>query len=174
MKLKKLLILFMMLSMVVCAIACGNSEDDDIRGQINGDSQSSESSDTSGNEDPTFSLNNVKGSTYESTFLGIGWSLPGNWFFFDEAQLKQVNNITVDMMDDEKLQEALQNATIVCDMYAMNSATGDTLNIQLEKLTGLATLYDAETYVDVSISSLPTTMQSAGYTDVTTEKTPLQ
>lgn len=187
MKLKKLLILFMMLSMVVCATACGNSDEDDIRGQINKDTESesqnsessedteinntTENSETSENEEPSLSLNNAKGSTYESSFMGLGWTLPDGWIFFNEDQLKQMNNITADMIDDKQIQEALKNATLICDMYAMNSITGDTINIQLEKLTGLTSLYDAETYVDASISSLPSALQSAGYTNITTEKT---
>ena len=192
MKIKKLLVLFITLSMLVSVVACGTSEDDDVRGQINNGSSSqetessenseientevdtsteeTESTETTENESPSLSLNNAKGSTYESNFIGIGWNLPEGWTFFDEEQLKQVNNITADLIDDEQIQAALESASLICDMYAMNSSTGDTINIQLEKLSGLATLYDASSYVDASISSLPSAMQSAGYTNVTIDK----
>lgn len=176
------IILIMAVVIVGALTACGSNDKENVRGEIKENSQTetenlknSENSEEvvseETEENETISLGKMEGSVYESKFIGLGWTLPEGWTFLTDEQMNQINNFAADMLDNEQLQDAIENATLVCDMYAMDY-TGNTINIQLEKLNAVANaIYDADTYVDASLKQLSTAMETAGYTDVQASKT---
>ena len=160
MKKTKFLCLFMALSLLLCFTACGNKKEDDVRGQIHENTEES-------TEKDTLSLGKSQGTTYESAFIGLGWTLPEGWSFLSDKEMKALNNITTEQIDNEEIQEALKNAKVIYDMYAMNATTGDSVNITLEKLDpAVSLLYDESAYINASLTNLGAAMESSGYKDV--------
>ncbi len=78
-------------------------------------------------------------NTYKNDFLGISCTLPSEWVFYTDKQILQLNNIVGDVIDD-KVAEQLKNANIIYDMYATVPAAGNSININMEKLSALQVL----------------------------------
>ena len=174
---KKILAILISLSMLICFTACGDNNGDDVRGEIKENNQATAENsedtqqDTQG-ETQKISLGQSEGSTYDRTFIGLGWTLPEGWNFLSDEQMNQMNNIVADMLDSEQLQAAIEKASVICDMYAINYTNGSTINIQLEKLSAMANVvYDANTYVDTTIGQLSSSLEMMGYTDIQITKT---
>lgn len=70
---------------------------------------------------------------YTSDYLGLTCKLSSDWIFYSDAEMNELNGITMDMMDKE-IANKLKNATIIYEMVATNASTGDTININLEKI----------------------------------------
>lgn len=190
---KKIIAILMILCMLGSMTGCGN-DNDNPRGSIHTDTEDnisndkSSESDTSENtelatdtsteettesstEETPISLGKSNGTKYESTFIGLGFNLPEGWSFLSEDQMLAMNNLSAELLDSEQLQAAIENATVICDMYAINYTTGHSTNLQLEKLNAVTNiLYDANTYVDTAIKSLPSTLETAGYTNINVKK----
>lgn len=173
---KKLLALILALVMVFTFAACGSStSDEEIRGNITGqNSQTDTDSETNNSEtndssEVKFSIGNASGNKYESNFIGIGCLLDSGWTFYTDAQIAELNNITAETLGDDYISQ-VEKANLVYDMYATN-ASGDTINVTLEKLSGLTGVINAETYVDTCIPQLKTSMSQMGVTLEKCEKT---
>ena len=70
---------------------------------------------------------------YTSDFIGLTCELDSNWSFYSDAEIKQLNGITMDMMDEE-IADKLKEAALICEMVATNASTGDSINVNLEKI----------------------------------------
>ncbi|MBR5472941.1 MAG: hypothetical protein IKU82_03025 [Clostridia bacterium] len=105
---KKFLVLFLTFVVGVTFAACGDSVDSAV-------------------------LGNVKGSVYENEFIGIGCKLDSQWTFFNDEQLREMNNIAEENMDMD-IEELFENTTIVYDMYAERYSGIDNINVNLEKV----------------------------------------
>lgn len=73
------------------------------------------------------------GKVYENKFIGIGYKLNDGYTLYTDEQIKELNNITSDMADDE-YRELMSNATIIYDMFAADSSGLNSINLNLEKL----------------------------------------
>lgn len=154
---KKLLALVLALSLVFCFAGCGTSPED-----VRGEQQDNTAS------DKEFSMGAVEGLTYENKFIGIGCKLSSDWAFYTDEEIKELNNLSEEIMGDE-LTETIKEADIVYDMYA-STAEGDTININLEKATALQVLsLDLKENFKAIFDSLKTSFEGAGFTDVNYE-----
>ncbi|MBQ2896955.1 MAG: hypothetical protein IJE46_01345 [Clostridia bacterium] len=132
---KKTIGFLLLFTLIFTVCGCQNN-DIDVRGKYENDTtrvSSDISSDTNLSTEE-FSLGNITGNVYKNDFIGISYKLDENWTFYNDEQIKELNNITVDMAGDE-VEELVKNATIVYDMCATD---GDQLNniiINLEKVS---------------------------------------
>ena len=126
-------------------------------------------------EDKPVSAGSVSGSVYTNEFIGIKCDLGQDWMYFDEAQMAELNGLTAELFDDEQLKSTLENSGLVYDMYAMRLDGTATINIIIEDLGKLyGALLSEDRYVDISIDALPDALASAGFADLSIEKTSLE
>ena len=116
-------------------------------------------------EEVTFEFGTVSGATYKNEFAGISCVLPSSWVYYSEEEIKALNNITIDKLDEE-LVEMIKNATIIYDMCAVDNATGSSININFEKLPVYMTTADLETILTNQIGNTKTSLESVGATSV--------
>ncbi len=163
---KKILALILAVAMVFTFAACGGNED--VRGdQIVNGSEANDGASVS--SDAEFSLGSTDGLTYENKFIGLGCKLDSDWTFYTDDQIKQLNNATADMAGEEFV-EAVKNASIVYDMYAVSSNQMDNINVNLEKINSvqLAVLDIAQNFENI-FPTLKQTFENMGYTNISYE-----
>ena len=123
--------------------------------------------------DAKLTMGTVNGTTYENEFIGIGCKVDDGWTFASEDDLKALIDITIDKFD-EKYQEQLEAAAIVYAMQVTDASTGNNININLEKLTGLNKNMTASKYVDSSLGQMSTALESAGFSNLQIQKTEVE
>ncbi len=89
--------------------------------------------------DAEFNLGTISGSVYENDFIGIGCNLDSDWRYYSDAEIRQLNNITTDILGDE-YKELMESADVVYDMYAINQNGIDSINVTMEKANSLQIL----------------------------------
>ncbi len=115
--------------------------------------------------DEQVSMGSSQGGKYENKFIGIGCQLDENWTFMTDEEIREQNNITSDILGEE-YQQQLENATVIYDMMATHSNEMNTVNVNLEKLSGAANLLSEKSYVESSVEALKSALESAGMENV--------
>ena len=86
------------------------------------------------------------------------------WVFHTEEDIKKLNNLTVDMLD-ENIAEMIEKATIIYDMQVSEQATGNNASINLEKLPSYSSaLLTPETALKNQIPAMKTSLENVGAT----------
>ena len=118
----------------------------------------------------TFSLGTVTDGVYENSFIGIGADLSSDWVYFTEEQINELNGVTGELIGEE-LNNYIQNADLVYDMYATHSTTGGTATINLEKLQPAGVLLSAnmETFVKNQMPTTQQALENLGFTNITVD-----
>lgn len=162
---KKIFSILLIMTLVFCITSCGESKSD-VKGSLK-----TEETDTNNKEEEVdLSLGLAEGNIYENEFLKIGFNLIEGWTFYTEEQIREINNISIDMVDEE-IAESLKNANLIYDMYALDSF-GNSVNINLEKLNTVGSaIFSEEEYVNASLETLKDALKSMGFTSVTAEAT---
>ena len=115
---------------------------------------------------PNFSFGNISGNSYKNDFMGLSCVLPSNWTVYNEEQILQLNNIVGNYVDDSVM-EQLEKANIVYAFYAVNEATGDSLNINFEKVnSAVLSKYSNQEILESQISTIKSSFSNMGYSDV--------
>ena len=156
-----MLLMVMVLSLFGCSVVM-DPPPENVRGDI------STAAPTQSPTEPTpgFSLGQTEDNVYKNDFLGMTCTLPADWTFYTDEQILELNNIVVDTMNDDVAQ-MLENATIVYDMYAMHPTEGSSINVNLEKFTGLQILaMDIKQVLESQIEAIRSTYQNMGLTDI--------
>lgn len=166
---KKIFCLFLSLVMLVSLCACGSSED--VRGEISGGVQS----ETVGNDqtqtetEPEFSMGKAEGAVYTNDFLGIRFALPEGWEFYSDEQIKEMNNIVGDYVDED-VAEKLKEANIIYDMTAQYLPEGSSVSVNLEKLNAVQLVgLDIRQTLESQIPTIQSAFENMGYTDLKVE-----
>lgn len=162
---KKIFSFLLIMTLVFCITSCGEPKSD-VKGSLK-----TEETDRNNKEDEVdLTLGLAEGNVYESEFLKIGFNLIEGWTFYTEEQIRQINNLSIDMVDEE-IAESLKDANLIYDMYALDSY-GNSVNINLEKLNTVGTaIFSEKDYVNASLETLKDALKSMGFTTVTTEAT---
>ena len=151
---KKLFCVLFSVLLTVSLCACGG-DSGDVRGQI-----------TTDPTDPPFSLGTTANNTYKNTYLGLSCTLPSDWVFYTDEQIRELNNFVGDMAGEE-YQELLKNATIIYDMYAATPDSLNSININLEKLNALQIVsLDLKTVLESQFPTIKSSLENIGYTNV--------
>ena len=106
------------------------------------------------------------GVSYKSNFIGIGCNLGSGWRFYTDAEIRQLNQIATDLGGDA-YEDALKNAQVLYDMFAVSSNGMDNINVVLEKVDPLTlALLDTGDNFEATIPVLKDTFGSMGYRDI--------
>ena len=170
----KKVFVFLLAALLVCALtACGEKED--VRGDIipGGDEAESTTTTTTAaaddeEEEVAFELGATNGGVYENEFLGIGCRLSSPWAYYTDEQIREANNVSLDMAGEE-VKEQLKNASVIYDMMAQNTETGGTVQVVLEKVgaaNALAALADPQAYYDAAAPTIRTGLSNMGCTNI--------
>ena len=164
---KKYLAIFLALVIVICCCGCfsgGSGSTDNVRGEISSNNYPAAPTEAA----PEFSFGSASGNTYRNDFLGLSCSLPSDWTFYTDAQILEMNNLVGDVLDEEAARK-MQNATIIYDMMASN-ATGNSMNVNLEKFTALQMLtLNIQEVLESQIAMIESSYNTMNYTDVTVQ-----
>lgn len=164
---KKIIGFLLLFTMIFTVCGCQNN-DIDVRGKYENDTTkvSSDISNDTNSSTEEFSLGKITGNVYKNDFIGISYKLDENWTFYDDEQIKELNNIAVDMAGDE-FEELVRNATIVYDMYATDGDQLNNININLEKVSNakLLSLNIAENF-KMLVPTLMDTYENMGYKNI--------
>ena len=154
----KKLISGILVLMLMLLAACGEQ---DIRGsKIDSNANAEESE---------FSVGKINGLVYENAFIGIGCKLDSNWSFSSDEEIRQMNNITTDIMGAE-YQEILENADIVYDMAAIHANGLDNINVNLQKVNPLQlAALDLNAHYETQFDMLRDAFENMGYTNIRLE-----
>ncbi len=119
--------------------------------------------------EPEFDLGVVEGLVYENEFIGIGCKLDSNWRFYSDEEIRQMNNMTADVMGDD-FREAMANADIVYDMAAIHSNGLDNINVNMQKANPMQiAMLDLTAHYESQFAMLEEAFENMGYTNVRLE-----
>ncbi|MBQ3527231.1 MAG: hypothetical protein IJA52_01555 [Clostridia bacterium] len=123
---------------------------------------------------PEFALGTYSEGAYENKYLGLGCKLSGDWSFYSEEQIKNLNNVTADVAGED-YQKLMEEASVVTDMYAIHSNGLDSINVNFEKI-GLvnALTYDAKKTFEASSDMLKSAFANMGYENISSEITKVE
>lgn len=189
MNIKKILAVLLALAMLFSFAACGGSDDEDVKGKIESDTEdvldTEEEEDEEDDEkedekeeeeddDSELELGKTKGSKYENEFIGLGVKIPSDWTFYDEEKIAEINGITQDYMDEE-LVEAVKQADYFYDMYAATEDSSQSINVMFEK-GSKAQIKDAdlEQIAETTIESVKKTYENYGFEECNGEVTEIK
>lgn len=163
---KKIIALLLAALMMFMLVSCG--DDTSVRGEIgendatNSDAAASESTDS----ETDLKLGSSSNNTYENKFLGIGCKLDSNWTFLSDAEIREANNLTQDLLDDE-LAEQLENASVIYDMQATKADSSANIVLNIEKIGSLSgALMSEEEYANSTLDGLKSGLESAGLSNI--------
>lgn len=146
---------FLLIAVMLCGlVAC--TSDEDVRGSISNDQ----------NEESKFSLGTTENNRYHNEFLGLSCTLPSEWVFYTDEEIRELNNIVKDAVEED-VAAALENADIIYDMYASNPNDYSNVNINLEKHTALQiSAMNLKTVLEAQFDTIKDTYEKIGYTNV--------
>ena len=163
---KKIIALLLAALMMFMLVSCG--DDTNVRGELGGndatnsDAAASESTDS----ETDLELGSSSNNTYENKFLGIGCKLDSNWTFLSDAEIREANNLTQDLLDDE-LAEQLENASVIYDMQATKADSSANIVLNIEKIGSLSgALMSEEEYANSTLDGLKSGLESAGLSNI--------
>ncbi len=171
---KKTMGLMLCMALLLSAVGCSGEED--VRGTVEEavTTEAAENSDADTDaetEEEAFEFGEVDANVYENKFIGIGCSLSDEWGFYSDEEIKELNNMATDMAGEE-FAEAVADAQMIYDMYAVHSDGMSSINVNLENV-GLAkiALVDVAESLESSKSVLEDAFSNMGYEDISIEST---
>ena len=171
-------VLTVMSLLAACGIADKDDDDEDkVRGTVSQAAQddttaaaqdpvadTTAAAETTGSDEKTFSTGSSANGSYENAFIGIGFNAPTGWTFYTDDQIKELNQATASMMDEEYA-ELIANAAVIYDMMVQDPTTGNSVNVTLEKATAASiALLDLETYLTNNVSAVSQALSGMGLT----------
>ncbi len=172
---KKILALLLVLIMVFSLSACGlvnrivenyindaqyeiNTLDDDVPMETIAQKKS-------------FSLGTITGTTYESEFLSLGFTLSDDWTFYTDEEIKELNNVANDLAKEE-YEKLMEQATLTYDMMASSNDKISSVNIVLEKSNeATVSAFDLEKNGEILALSARSSLESIGASDIKSDVT---
>lgn len=116
-------------------------------------------------------VNNV----YKNEFLGITCTLDEDWTVFNEEQLAQLVGVTLDIMDNDALEAAMEKGAVVTAFFAQAMGGQLNMNISLERLNLVnGILLDEESYLAIAKDQVNSALSGMGLENITMENVKLQ
>ena len=153
---KKFLCFALIVLMLCGMVACTPETEEEVRGSITSDQ----------NAEENFSLGTTENNRYENEFLGLSCTLSSDWVFYTDEEILELNNIVKGAMDED-VAAAIENASLVYDMFASNTVNSSTVNVNLEKHTALqVAAMNLKTVIESQFPALEDTYKNMGCTSV--------
>ena len=153
---KRVLICVLAVAMLLAMSGCNlllSPNPEDIRGEQTADKE--------------LSLGEVTGKKYESDFIGIGFTLPDDWTFYTDEQIKEMNNYVGDIAGQD-YKDMIKNASVVYDMMATSSTLTDNVIVTLEKIPNVQlAVLDLSKTLENSFNSIKSSFENMGYKNIT-------
>ena len=163
---KKLLSIAMVLTLVFALASCGLTN---VRGEIKDTSSQITSSQEPSTTENDFELGSVSGKVYENKYIGIGTELSGDFYFYTDEEIKQINNISYELAGED-YQELMKDANIVYDMYAQTPDFLSSVNVVMEKFNPLEmAAVNLKLSLESSIPTITSSYENLGYKNVQAE-----
>ncbi len=164
---KKIIALVLAALMMFALVSCID-DGESIRGNTYNDNEQTISS--AAEDEVEVSLGSSANNVYENKFLGIGCKLDDTWTFKTDEEIRELNNLTQDMLGDEYA-EQIKNAALIYDMSAIKNDATASINVNIENI-GLVNgaIYDEESYIDNSLNTLKEPLESAGFENLVINK----
>ncbi len=157
----------------------GEIETPSSSGELDGESQTPSSSENFSDDDETppttsgseLSLGKTENNRYYNDYFGISCTLPSDWAFYTDEEIRELNNLAMDSFDED-ITEALENATIIYDMFAQDSYGFSSTNVTMEKLTATQTVFlDLKENIEALLPAMEQSYANMGYTNIQTAYT---
>lgn len=108
----------------------------------------------------------TEGISYKSSFIGIGCELASGWRFYTDAEIRQLNE-SASILGGDAYEDALKNAQVLYDMFAVGSNGMDNINVVLEKVDAkLLSKLDIRDNFEATIPTLKETFTNMGYRNI--------
>lgn len=155
----------MALCLVFCFASCGET-DEDVTGSVTEVTKEESKTEKTEDEDVgEFDIGKVTNNVYKNDFLNLTATFDSDWTFYSEKEIMELNNAASEYLDDETKKQ-IENSEVVYDMYAQNTVTGGTVNINLQNLKIAGITFDADTVISSIKSEIKTAFENAGFTDI--------
>ena len=146
------------------------SSSGDLRGEIETPSSSTSIQDEDETppttSEPVFYLGTIENNHYYNILFGVSCTLPSDWAFYTDEEMKELNNLTMDMFDGD-IAEALKNATIIYDMFAQDSYGFSSTNVNMEKLAPMQfVMLNLKENIESMLPALEQSYANMGYTNI--------
>lgn len=120
----------------------------------------------------SFGVGSAQGNSYWNDALQIGCTMSDEWYFYTDEEIMENVQSTAGQLKEE-LAEMVKEAGTMMDMMAVNTETGENVNVNLERLSLANSLLMTESaYVEVSlnqIKQLADTLEQLGMEDISVE-----
>ena len=103
---------------------------------------------------------------YESAYMGFGIELDDSWYIYSEEELAALLGISADQFSNENFANLLERSSSVMEFLA-SKTDGSTISIARERLPYAM---EDEAYFDAAMELMEGTLASAGYENITFEK----
>lgn len=101
------------------------------------------------------------GNSYSNSHFGFQAELPDDWVILGDEEVSQLMGYVVENIAIGSFEELLESVGAVCDLMAgAQNSSGDSLNIQIEKLPYAAVTMSEKEIAENSASSLETALSS--------------
>lgn len=87
-------------------------------------------------EESEFAFGTINGKSYENASLGLRCDFPKNWFILEQDVVSQINGYAGEAMGIDA-EDYFANNDVWTDLYALDLATDDSINILVQKLMPL-------------------------------------
>lgn len=84
-------------------------------------------------EEAVLSAGETTDSAYTNEFFNVKFE-GDKWYLANSEELQQISNYTSDSMDNDDFEKLVESGTAAYIMYAVDNATGDTVNMIVQKL----------------------------------------
>lgn len=121
-------------------------------------------------EEDKFGVGSAEGNSYWNDSMSIGCTMSDEWYFYTDEEIMENVQTTAGQLKEE-LAEIVKDAGTMMDMMAVNTETGENVNINLERLSlSNSLLITEDTYVEASRQQLSDALEQMGMENVSVEK----
>ncbi|MEN6419719.1 MAG: hypothetical protein ABFC73_12450 [Clostridiaceae bacterium] len=123
-----------------------------------------------------FQTGKIDGNSYSNEFFGIGCELDDTWTVLSEEEIAERSGLVFDTMEqggmDDSARKAMENGNMVFDFFAQKTDNSAAINVSVGNIGILyGTAMTEEGYVDATTEQIVESVETIGYSNVTTEKT---
>lgn len=107
-------------------------------------------------------------NSYWNEAVNIGCTLGSDWYFYTDEEIAEQNGLVTGMLREDYA-KLLEESGSMMDMLAVNTETGENVNITLQRLTlADALVLDEQKYAEISAEPLVEALEQTGLEDVST------